>query len=100
MAEGFRLQTPPGNDNVRVQLGRYRLIESVGTGGAGEVFAAYDPELDRRVALKVVDTRGSEMKTNGGWSGKRVPSRACLTRTSSPFTTSAAPSHRFSSPWS
>jgi tetratricopeptide (TPR) repeat protein/predicted Ser/Thr protein kinase len=33
-------------------VGRYVLQESIGLGGAGIVFSAYDPKLDRRVALK------------------------------------------------
>jgi serine/threonine protein kinase len=34
---------------------RYRLIEEIGRGGMSTVFLAYDPSLDRRVALKVLD---------------------------------------------
>ncbi len=35
-------------------LGRYTVLQRIGAGGMGVVYAAFDPQLDRRVALKVM----------------------------------------------
>jgi len=35
-------------------VGRYMVLSKIGAGGMGEVYAAYDPKLDRRVALKML----------------------------------------------
>ncbi len=39
---------------IAPQLGRLRILERLGAGAMGTVFAAFDPRLERRVAVKVL----------------------------------------------
>src|SRR5262245_50322054 len=43
-----------GTRERSIRVGRYVLLEKIGRGGMGEVYAAYDDQLDRKVALKVM----------------------------------------------
>src|SRR5215471_4687743 len=40
------------------RFGRFRVLERLGAGAMGVVYAAYDPDLDRGVALKLVNVPG------------------------------------------
>src|SRR6185295_14173764 len=44
-----------------IRVGRFVLLEPLGAGAMGEIYAAYDERLDRKVALKLVRS-GSEIK--------------------------------------
>jgi serine/threonine protein kinase len=54
MEEGRPSASPPR------ALGRYEVSEEIGRGGMGVVYAAHDPELDRRVAIKLMRPETSE----------------------------------------
>ena len=42
-----------------VHIGRYVVLGTIGQGGMGVVYRAYDPQLDRKVALKLVHVDAS-----------------------------------------
>ncbi|AKU96926.1 Serine/threonine kinase family protein [Labilithrix luteola] len=53
-------------------VGRFRVLRQVGQGAMGIVYAAYDPQLDRNVALKVLLDDGTEEPTDSDPTGGRL----------------------------
>ncbi len=45
--------SPSGTENVPARVGRYEVRERLGAGAFGNVYRAFDPELNRDVAIKV-----------------------------------------------
>ncbi len=56
------------------EIGRFTVLAYLGAGATGMVYAAYDPELDRKVALKLLRARG----------GLAVPEAQAMARLSHP----------------
>src|SRR5690606_36264315 len=53
-------ETSPGEPDLTsepTRLDRYVLLEKIGRGSFATVWAAYDPQLDRRVAIKLLRPR-------------------------------------------
>jgi hypothetical protein len=57
--EGQPAVKPRTNESIKSgdRVGRYELQDVIARGGMGIVYAAYDPQLHRRVALKLISQR-------------------------------------------
>jgi hypothetical protein len=64
-----------------VSLGRYQALRVIGHGGMGQVFEAWDPQLERRVALKVLREESAEPGDEGDLALREA---RCLARVAHP----------------
>ncbi len=68
VSEGGGGKSPMRAWAVGDRVGRYLVLSALGAGGMGVVFSAYDPQLDRKVALKL-------LRTNSGIASKEARAR-------------------------
>jgi tetratricopeptide (TPR) repeat protein/roadblock/LC7 domain-containing protein len=52
---------PAGGLRRGDQLGRFVVLDQLGVGGMGVVYSAYDPHLDRKVAIKLLLAEGATL---------------------------------------
>lgn len=67
--EGQGTRPQPEQSGVRLEkgasLGRYLIIDILGAGGMGVVYSAFDPELDRKVAIKILQANAGGSESGG-----------------------------------
>ena len=65
-------------------IGRYIVLERLGEGGMGVVYSAYDPELDRKVAIKLLQGNADGSHSVGGDQAWLLREAQALARLSHP----------------
>lgn len=60
------------------RLGRYIVLERLGRGGMGIVYAAYDPDLDCKVAVKLLRARSELGSSGSAWLLREAQAMAAL----------------------
>src|SRR5438093_1214508 len=77
-------------------VGRYVVLDVLGTGGMGVVYGGYDPELDRKVAIKLLQAKADGSRGDQAWLARTVRSSS---RVATPTVRSTRSHRSSSSPW-
>ncbi|MEZ4427144.1 MAG: serine/threonine-protein kinase, partial [Nannocystaceae bacterium] len=72
---------PPDPEDTPTRIGRYTIIRRIGAGGMGQVYAAYDEQLDRKIAVKVL---GRDLSRGVEWNARLVREAQVMARLSHP----------------
>lgn len=65
-------------------IGRYELVELLGSGGMGSVYRAHDPHLSRDIALKVLHAEGANARSGSDYRHRLLREAQVLARLSHP----------------
>ena len=69
------------------QIGRYRVLEKLGEGGMGVVYAAHDDGLDRKIAVKTIRVTGDATLRDRFWREARAAASVSGSNTNKAITT-------------
>ena len=81
---GFAADRPPSLYPPGSRVDRYVVLSTLGRGGMGAVYAAYDVELDRRVALKFLLPSAAEATDSAGFQARLLLEARAMARLSHP----------------
>ena len=81
-ADGAVEAAAPGDPGpAPAHIGRYTVIRKIGAGGMGDVYAAFDEQLDRKVAVKVLRR---DQARGGEWNARLLREAQAMARLSHP----------------
>jgi eukaryotic-like serine/threonine-protein kinase len=69
---------------IGTELGRYVLLDRLGSGAMGLVYSAFDAQLDRKIAIKIVKARRRSSQDGGSGAARLMREAQALARLSHP----------------
>ncbi len=78
------VEAPLPRNAPPTKIGRYTVLDLLGVGGMGVVCTAYDPKLDRKIALKLLRKRGKKDDRNSTGQARLIREAQALAKLSHP----------------